>query len=67
MQVGAYWKDSTWLEEFLQKQRPFMQGVNPPALGSSVAAIAMSLSLLFSFIPAWRAARFDPVEALRYE
>jgi lipoprotein-releasing system permease protein len=32
-----------------------------------VVAIAFSMSTLFSLIPAWRAARFDPIKALRYE
>jgi hypothetical protein len=41
VQVGAYWRDASWLEEFLLKQRPFMQGFNPPALGSTVAAVTI--------------------------
>jgi lipoprotein-releasing system permease protein len=32
-----------------------------------IVLIALTLSFLFSIIPAWRASRIDPVEALRYE
>jgi lipoprotein-releasing system permease protein len=32
-----------------------------------VAGLALGLSLLATIYPAWRAAQYDPVEALRYE
>jgi lipoprotein-releasing system permease protein len=33
----------------------------------SIVAMALSLSVLATLYPSWRAARLDPVQALRYE
>ncbi len=38
-----------------------------PAEVTSVVVLALALSVLATLYPAWRAAQYDPVEALRYE
>jgi len=38
-----------------------------PGETTAVVVMALALSLLATLYPSWRAARLDPVEALRYE
>ena len=38
-----------------------------PGETTAVVVMALTLSLLATLYPSWRAARLDPVEALRYE
>src|SRR5690606_39009655 len=40
--------------------------INPGEV-TTVAILALTLSFLATLYPAWRAAQYDPVEALRYE
>ena len=44
-----------------------MPSVIEPAHVIFICLIALGLSLVATLYPAWRAARLDPVEALRYE
>ena len=39
----------------------------PPWVVAFALGFASMVGLLFGFLPAWRAARIDPIEALRYE
>jgi len=45
----------------------FGVGPNDPVTFAGVSLLAVSVAAVGSLIPAWRAARIDPMEALRYE
>ena len=59
--IGCY-----WLSRLVSTQ---LYGVNPndPATLAAVAAVLVAVALFASYIPARRAAKVDPLVALRYE
>ena len=45
----------------------FKVSAGDPVIFASVALFLSSVALLASYVPAWRAAKVDPMEALRHE
>jgi ABC-type antimicrobial peptide transport system permease subunit len=52
-----------------QLLRSMLYGTQPldPAAFASAAAMLMAVAVLACLIPAWRASRIDPIQALRTE
>jgi predicted permease len=60
--LTATWETTAFLKSFLFGLKPD----DPVTLGTA-AAILMAAAMLAGFVPAWRAARIDPMAALRHE
>jgi ABC-type antimicrobial peptide transport system permease subunit len=60
--LAATWETTAFLKAFLFGLKPD----DPWTLGAA-AAILMAAAMLAGFVPAWRAARIDPMVALRHE
>ena len=57
---------SLYLINFLEKTLPNLPG-NDPRLVAGVSVILIAVAILACWLPARRAARVDPMMALRYE
>jgi len=60
--LAAAWSAASLVKSFLFGMKP----ADPAALGASLALLAAA-AILAGYAPAWRAARIDPMAALRHE
>jgi macrolide transport system ATP-binding/permease protein len=60
--LAAAWSAASLVKSFLFGMKP----ADPAALGGSLALLAAA-AILAGYAPAWRAARIDPMAALRHE
>jgi len=58
----AVWETTKFLESFLFGLKP-----NDPLALAAAVAILIACAILAGYAPAWRAARIDPMVALRHE
>jgi len=68
MAAERQWQTATWRDSKIERPKVLF-GVQPrdPLTLASIGVLMLTVAAIASFLPAWRAARIEPMAALRDE